>query len=103
MFYEKKRSPIFIRNSIVKAGYTVLFKKFSNSLKLIYFFFFSVRGTPGGGKSVLAALLRRYINEKEPGTEVIFVEAWPESLAVQTSPNTILILDEAHTTYWDKN
>jgi hypothetical protein len=39
----------------------------------------------------------------EPYTKVVFVDAWPENLPVQTTPNTILILDEAQTTYWDKN
>lgn len=63
---------------------------------------FSVRGTPGSGKSVLAGLLRRYINETEPDTEVVSVDAWPENLPVQITPNTILILDEAQSTYWDK-
>ena len=67
-------------------------------LKLI----FSVRGTPGSGKSVLAGLLRRCINETEPYTEVVSVDAWPENQPVQITPNTILILDEAQTTYWDK-
>jgi len=102
MFREKKQSPLFMRNSIVEDGYTVLFKKLSDSFKLIYLFL-SVRGTPGSGKSVLAGLLRRYINAKEPDMEVVFVDAWPENLPVQTTPNTILILDEAQTTYWDKN
>ena len=102
MFREKKQSPLFMRNSNSEDGYTVLFKKFSDSLKLIYFFL-SVRGTPGSGKSVLAGLLRRYINEKEPHTEVVVVNAWPENLPVQTTPNTILILDEAQTTYSDKD
>lgn len=51
---------------------------------------------------MLAGLLRRYINETEPDTEVVSVDAWPENLPVQITPNTILILDEAQTTYWDK-
>ena len=52
---------------------------------------------------MLAGLLRRYINEKEPGTKVVFVDTWPEKLPVKSTSNTILILDEAQTTYWDKN
>jgi len=52
---------------------------------------------------VFAGLLRRYINEKEPDTEVVFVDTWSENLPVQATPNTILLLDEAQTTYWDKN
>jgi hypothetical protein len=102
MFCEKKQSPLFMRNSNVEDGYTVMSKNFSDSLKLIYFFI-SVRGTPGSGKSVLAGLLRRYINGIEPDTEVVFFDAWPENLPVQTTLNMILILDEAQTTYWDKN
>jgi len=77
-------------------------EKILRFVKLMYFVS-SVRGTPGSGKSVLAGLLRRYVNEREPYTPVVFVDAWPESLPVQTTPNTILILDEAQTTYWDKN
>ena len=58
-----------------------------------------MRDTPGSGKSVLAGLLRRYINEKEPDTQVGFCKVWPENLPVQTTPNTVLI---AQTTYGDK-
>ena len=101
MFREKKQSLLFMRNSNIEDGYTVLLKKFSNSLKLMYFIP-SVRGTPGSGKSVLAGLLRRYVKEIEPYTDVLFFEIWPENLPVQTTPNTVLILDEAQTTYWDK-
>jgi hypothetical protein len=34
---------------------------------------------------------------------MVFVDAWPENLPVQTTPNMIPILDEAQVTYWDKN
>jgi hypothetical protein len=101
MFREKKQSPLFMRNSKSEDGYMVLLKKFSDSLNLMYFVP-SVRGTPGSGKSVLAELLRRYVKKMEPYTDVVFVGAWLENLPVQTTPNTILILDEAQTTYWDK-
>jgi hypothetical protein len=90
-----------MRSSNIEDGYTVLFKNFSDSLKLIYLFIL-VQGTPGCGKSVLAGLLRRYINEKEPDTIVVFCQEWPENQPVQTIPHTILILDEAQTTYGDK-
>ena len=65
--------------------------------------FFPVRGTPGSGKSVLAELLRRHINEHEPETKVVLINSWPECQAVPTIDNTILILDEAQTTYGDKD
>ena len=102
MFCEKKRSPLFMKNSDIEDGYMVLFENFTDLLKLIYLFF-SVRGTPGSGKSVLTELLRRYINEMEPNTEVVLINAWRENQPVQTTPNTILILDEAETTYSDKD
>jgi len=62
-----------------------------------------VRGTPGSGKSVLANLLHRYINEQELDTKVVSINAWPENQKVQTIDNTIPILDEAQTTYGDKD
>jgi len=51
----------------------------------------------------LAKLLHRFINEQEPNTKVVFINAWPENQQVQTSNKTILILDEAQTTYGDKD
>ena len=101
MFREKKRSLLFMRNSNIEDGYMVLFTKFSDSLKLIYFFL-SVQGPPGSGKSVLGGLLLRYIDEIEHYTQVVSCRSWPENLPVETIPNTILILDEAQTTYGDK-
>ena len=88
-----------MKNSKSRDGYMVSQFFALTSIKLN----FSVRGPPGSGKSVLAGLLRRYINKKEPDMEVVSVDAWPENLPVQITPNTILILDEAQTTYWDKN
>jgi len=44
-----------------------------------------------------------YINEQEPDAEVILINAWTENRKVQTFDNTILILDEAQTTYGDKD
>jgi len=88
-----------MKNLYFENGYTVLSKVFPHSLKLNS----PVRGTPGSGKSVLAKLLRSYINEQEPDTEVILINAWPENKKVQTFDNTILILDEAQTTYGDKD
>jgi hypothetical protein len=51
----------------------------------------------------LAKLLCRYINKREPDTKVVFVHSWPENREVKTIDNTILILDEAQTTYGDKS
>ncbi len=62
-----------------------------------------MQGTPASGKSILAKLLHRYINEQEPNTKVVFINAWPENQQVQTIDKTILILDEAQTTYGDKD
>jgi len=39
----------------------------------------------------------------EPDTEVVLINAWRENQPVQTTPNMILILDEAQTTYSDKD
>jgi hypothetical protein len=61
-----------------------------------------VRGTPGSGKTVLANLLSRHIAEEEPDTNVDFIHALPEDEKVRTIDDTILILDEAQTTYGDK-
>ena len=53
--------------------------------------------------SVLAGLLHRYILANEPNTKVIFCEEWKEMKPLPTIPGAILILDEAQTTYGDKD
>jgi Cdc6-like AAA superfamily ATPase len=91
MFRVKEQSSLCMRNSNREDESTVSLLFFLTSFKLI----FSVRGTPGSGRSVLTGLLRRHINEKVPNAEVVFCQAWPEKQPVQTIPHTILILDEA--------
>ncbi len=64
---------------------------------------FLVRGTPGSGKSVLARLLERYIEKNEPDTEIYYHSSWLGQRPIPTYPfGSVLILDEAQTTYWDK-
>jgi Cdc6-like AAA superfamily ATPase len=36
-----------------------------------------VRGTPAGGKTILAQLLAQYVSQQEPDVDVICVQAWP--------------------------
>ena len=62
-----------------------------------------MQGTPGSGKTVLANLLSFYIAEEEPDTNVYFIHALPENEKVRTIDDTVLILDEAQTTYEDKD
>ena len=62
-----------------------------------------MRGTPGSGKSVLAQLLGIYIQKKEPDTILHYHSAWLRKDHMPTYPSgSVLILDEAQTTYWDK-
>ncbi|KAG8791597.1 hypothetical protein FRC16_000353 [Serendipita sp. 398] len=72
--------------------------------------FIQVRGTPASGKTTLAALLVNYIKKKE-GIESLYISCWPKydtnwlhQLSAQgwRKRGDILVIDEAHTTYWDK-
>jgi energy-coupling factor transporter ATP-binding protein EcfA2 len=72
-----------------------------------------VRGTPGCGKTTLAKLLKACILQKEPGARVTSVASWPSRkqmpdkgwkqwLKLKFEPGTFLIVDEAQSSYWDK-
>jgi hypothetical protein len=75
-----------------------------------------VRGTPASGKSSLAMLLRKYIAENHPEKEVHFLpryrdepdqkpimgwQKWLQGQGWGSPSNGVLILDEAHLSYWD--
>jgi hypothetical protein len=75
-----------------------------------------VRGTPASGKSSLAVLLRKHINDKHPEKEVCYLvryrdeppapiptgQTWLEEAGWNSPPNGVLILDEAQLSYWDE-
>jgi energy-coupling factor transporter ATP-binding protein EcfA2 len=72
-----------------------------------------VRGTPGCGKTTLAKLLQVYILRQEPNARVTYVRSWVDKndmprrgwkdwLKLKLQPGTVLIVDEAQSSYWDK-
>jgi energy-coupling factor transporter ATP-binding protein EcfA2 len=74
-----------------------------------------VRGPPGSGKSTLSVLLHNYIKQKERSGVVIWMDSWHvevvtrfnswkaflRSKGMEPGDGTILILDEAQSSYWD--
>ena len=77
---------------------------------LVYDIFFQVCGTQGSGKTTLAQLLRQYIQKKEPKTQFIYFDHWPEDNPLRHWPDCLtasgwnrqdgstIILDEGQTT-----
>lgn len=75
-----------------------------------------VRGTPASGKSSLAYLLRKHINDNHPEQDVCLLTSyraepdqkpiteyrkWLREEGWEFLPNTVLIIDEAQLSYWD--
>jgi hypothetical protein len=78
--------------------------------------FSQVRGTPASGKSTLARLLSRHIQEKETGVRVLWIDGWESDVVrdcggwssyLRTeklwnrSEKTVFIFDDAQVTYND--
>jgi hypothetical protein len=76
-----------------------------------------VRGTPASGKSVLAMLLHEYMLIREPDTRVVRVPIWKEESEMEKrggwrnwlsakwtdEDDSVLIVDEAQASYWDRD
>ncbi|KAG8857508.1 hypothetical protein FRC20_000266, partial [Serendipita sp. 405] len=93
---------LYARSETVEALY--------NQLKEHKFIF--VRGTPASGKSSLAYLLRKYINDNHPDQDVCLVPRYRQQEERVTHARKwlelqgwnsagVLILDEAQLSYWD--
>jgi hypothetical protein len=74
-----------------------------------------VRGAPASGKTSLAKLLHEYILDNEPEPWVTRVRAWNSKEDMPSGewaewlsprwnfqPGSVLIVDEAQSSYWDK-
>ena len=75
-----------------------------------------VRGTPASGKSTLSVLIHHYIKQQEPTRRVIWIDGWhPETVqkfddwraflrskGVEPGDGSIVIIDEAQSSCWDR-
>src|ERR1700761_545046 len=90
---------------------------YSNSLGIMPF---QVRGPPASGKSTLANLLYRHIQQMEPDAPIVWLESWSMVQVHAASSgwmdyisnvigwkyhkaprNSVIILDDAQQSYWD--
>ncbi|TDL25129.1 hypothetical protein BD410DRAFT_837373 [Rickenella mellea] len=84
--------------------------------KLLTHRYIQVRGPPASGKTSLAMLLHEHIIQRELWTRVIFLESWRSRPTVPylvtwqewlhrelASQPSVLIVDEAQTSYWDRD
>jgi hypothetical protein len=74
-------------------------------------------GTQGSGKTTTSKLIEKYILEKEKNAKIIRVDSWPRAnqnpmacflifrfpgLWTTSDPNTVLIVDDAHHSFYDQ-